>query len=306
MTPLGTPSTLKSWLIQPENLGLFYGLIGVFSFSLTLPATRLAVAELDASFVGLGRGVVAALLAAISLGIKRQPLPTRQDWGSLGIVAAGVVLGFPLLSAWAMRQLPASHGGIILGILPLATALAGVWRNRERPSWLFWLAGLVGSGAVLTFAWLSGAGHWQWGDLLLLAAVAAAALGYAEGAKLSPHLGSWQVISWALVLSGPILGIPLLWLMASLSLAASWQAWLAFAYVSLVSQFLGFFAWYHGLALGGVARVGQIQLLQPFLTLGIAALFLGEPLTPLAVITGVVVLVSVAIGKQATIDRPSG
>jgi len=289
--------------IHPETLGFAFGFLGVLTFSLTLPATRLAVAELDATVVGLGRAVIAAILAALLLKITRQPLPARRHLPSLGVIAAGVIVGFPLLSAWAMQSLPAAHGAIVLGILPLATALAGVLRTGERPSLGFWICSSLGSAIVVLFALLSGGGHLQVADLALLGAVAAAAIGYAEGGRLSRELGGWQVICWALVLAAPILVVPVLLTLMSQGLQASLPAWLGFGYVSVFSMFLGFFAWYHGLAIGGVARVSQVQLLQPFLTLFASALLLHEQVTPLTLSTALIVVALVALGKKAAIAR---
>lgn len=290
---------------RSETTGLLYGLLGVLGFSLTLPATRLAVAELDPTFVGLGRAIVAALLAAIVLRATRQRLPERQYLRPLITVACGVVVGFPLLSAWALRQVPASHGAVMLGLLPLATAIAGVFRAGERPSWSFWAASGTGSALVVAFALLSGGGALHSADLALLGAVVAAALGYAEGGRLARVLGSWQVICWALLIAAPVLLIPVIWSAAVHGLHASWTAWACFGYVSVVSMLLGFFAWYRGLALGGIARVGQVQLLQPFFTLAASALFLGEMITPTMIIVALLVALIVAIGRKATIQRPT-
>ncbi len=289
--------------IHPETLGLFYGFLGVFSFSLTLPATRVAVTGLDPLFVGLGRGVVAGTLAAVVLGLTRQPWPNLRQWRSLAIVALGVVLGFPLLSAWAMQQLPAAHGAVVLGLLPLATAVAGVMRTSERPSRLFWLASVVGSATVVGFALSAGAEGLYGADLVLLGAVIAAAFGYAEGGKLARSLGGWQVICWALVLAAPIEVIPTIMAAGNQSLMASPIAWLGFLYLCLVSQLVGFFAWYHGLAVGGVARVSQMQLLQPFLTIGFSALLLKETITLGTMAAASLVILSVAISRKAKIRR---
>ena len=289
--------------IESETLGLGYGFLGVLGFSLTLPATRAAVADLDPNIVGLGRAVVAALLAAIALWITRQPIPDRKHWKSLAIVAAGVILGFPLLSAWAMRQLPASHAAVVNGILPLATAIAATIRVGERPSLRFWFASFVGSATIILFAIISGAGHIQGADFVLLLAGIAAAFGYAEGGRLAQFLGGWQTISYALVLAAPFLALPTAIAVWQHGLVASPTAWLGFGYVSVISQFLAFFAWYRGLAIGGVARVGQIQLLQPFLTIFASALLLGEKITPLTLAAACIVIASVALGKKATIQR---
>lgn len=288
--------------VSSSTAGWLYGLLGMLSFSLTLPATRLAVAELNPTFVGLGRALVAAILAAILLTLTQQPVPSRAQIGSLLLVAAGVVVGFPILSAWALRIVPASHGAIMLGLLPLATVIAGVLRAGDRPSRGFWLASSAGSSVVIVFAIVSGGGHVQGADLALLVAVIAAAIGYAEGARLAREIGSWQVICWALLVAAPFLLVPVgLTLVSGVHGSAS--AWIGFAYVSVFSMFLGFFAWYRGLALGGVARVGQLQLLQPFFTLGASALLLGEQVTPATILVAVVVAIIVALGRKARVDR---
>jgi drug/metabolite transporter (DMT)-like permease len=287
-----------------EAAGFWYGLLGIASFSLTLPATRVAVAYLDPTVVGLGRALVAALLAALLLAATRQRWPTRVEVRGLAIVIAGVIFGFPFLSAWALRQVPSAHGAIVIGVLPLATACVATIRGGERPSWLFWLAGLIGSAAVIGFALSSGAGGLHAADLALLGAVIAGAFGYAEGARLARTLGSWQVISWALVLAAPLLSIPVGLAIWQHGVAAPPAAWLGFIYVAVVSQLLGFFAWYRGLALGGVARVSQLQLLQPFLTLIAAALLLHEQITPGTIAVGLVVVAAVAIGRRAPVARP--
>ena len=273
------------------------------SFGLTLPATRIAVAELDATFVGLGRAIVAAILSAILLIATRQKLPTRDQIIPLAIVALGVVVGFPFLSAWAMRRVPASHGAIVVGLVPLATAVAGVVRAGERPSRRFWIAGLAGSAVVVTFALVSGGGRLEIADLALLGAVIASAIRYAEGGRLARTMGGPRVICWALILAAPFLTVPVAMAMAEHGLTASAGAWMGFAYVSGISMFLGFFAWYHGLALGGIARVGQLQLLQPFITIAASALILGEKITPMMVVALLLVVATVAAGRSARVGR---
>jgi drug/metabolite transporter (DMT)-like permease len=286
-----------------RRAGSALGLLGVVAFSITLPATRIAVVELDPVFVGLGRAVVAAVLAAAALALTRQRFPTRGELPKLVVAALGVVFGFPLFSALAMRSVPASHGAILTGLLPLATAAAAAWFARERPSRGFWTVALLGSALVVAFGLIRGGGSLHLGDLYLLAAVAAGGIGYAEGARLSMTMGGWQVISWVLVLSAPFLLVPVGWSVAQHGLTASWPAWLAFAYVSLVSQYLGFFAWYRGLALGGIARVGQLQLLQPFLTLAFAALLVGEQLDWMTAAFAVAVVACVAAGRRMPVRR---
>jgi drug/metabolite transporter (DMT)-like permease len=281
-----------------RRTGFVFGFIGVAAFSLTLPATRAAVVGLDPVFVGLGRAVVAAVLAAIVLIATRTPFPERAALPRLAIVAGGVVVGFPLFSAWAMRHVPAAHGAVIIGLLPLATAVAGTRLAHERPTPRFWSSAIFGSAVVVGFALWQGGGAPHPADLLLLLAVAAAAIGYAEGGRLARTLGGWQVISWALVLSAPLLAIPTLWVADDRLATASVAAWSGFAYVSVVSMLLGFFAWYRGLALGGIAAVGQVQLLQPFLTIFASAFLLGERIDAATLIAAALVIISIAIGRR--------
>lgn len=285
---------------RQEWLGFAYGFLGVFVFSLTLPATKVAVAGFDPVFVGLGRAVVAGGLSLVLLLITGQPLPGWRYLPNFCLVIVGVVVGFPLLSAIAMRDAPASYGAVITGLLPLSTAICGVWRAGERPSLLFWLFASLGSGLVVGFALLLG-GTMPIANLALLGAVAAAGLGYAEGAILARRFGSWQVICWALVLSIPVL-LPIVCQHLPTDFAAvPVSAVFGFLYVSIFSMFLGFFAWYHGLSLGGIARVGQVQLLQPFLTILAAALLLGESLTLTTLLFAAGVILCVALGKQTQI-----
>jgi drug/metabolite transporter (DMT)-like permease len=286
-----------------ETVGLLYGFLGVLAFSGTLPATRIAVTNLDPTFVGLGRALVAAALAFVLLGITKQPIPPRKYWRSFVIVAAGVIIGFPLLSAWAMSKLPASHGAIVTGLVPLATAIAATLRAGEQPSSGFWMASFVGSTTVIVFAVIESHGTLEFADTALIGAVIAAGLGYAEGGKLARKLGGWQVICWALVLAAPILTIPITFVVLQHGISASPHAWLGFAYLSVVSMFLGFFAWYHGLAIGGIARVGQVQLLQPFLTILFSALLLGEKTTLITMTAAAIVVLSVAVGRKQQIKQ---
>jgi drug/metabolite transporter (DMT)-like permease len=280
--------------------GLAWGFVGVASFSLTLPATRIAVAGLDPVFVGLGRAIVAAMLAAIVLVATRTPWPGWRLLPRLALVAGGVIVGFPLFSALAMRQVPASHGAVIIGLLPLATALAAAWLAHERPSRAFWWSAAFGSAVVVAFAFWQGGGNPQPADGLLALAAISAALGYAEGGRLARSLGGWQVISWALVLAAPFVLLPTL-LAADARLASATPAeWAGFAYVSVISMFLGFFAWYRGLALGGIAAVGQVQLLQPFLTIFASAWLLGEAVDPATFVAAALVIASIAMGRRTS------
>ena len=282
-----------------RRAGFLYGLLGVAAFSLTLPATRVAVVGLDPVFVGLGRAVVAAVLAAMVLLATRSPFPGWALLPRLAIVAGGVIVGFPLLSAWAMVYVPAAHGAVVIGLLPLATALTGAWLAHERPTRRFWISAVFGSAVVVGFALWQGGGAPQPADALLVLAVAAAAIGYAEGGRLARTLGGWQVISWALVLSAPLLAVPTWWVSDQRLATASAAAWAGFAYVSVVSMFLGFFAWYRGLALGGIAAVGQVQLLQPFLTIFASAWLLGEAIDAATLVAAALVIASIAVGRRA-------
>ncbi|HJV74981.1 MAG TPA: DMT family transporter [Noviherbaspirillum sp.] len=294
---------MMSAVMTQETRGMWLGTIGVAIFSLTLPFTRMAVAELDPVLVALGRAVVAATCAALLLWWMRAPRPTQAQLRALFITALGVVVGFPVLSSIAMRYVPASHGAIVIGILPLATALVGALRFGERPSAGFWAAALAGSGIVIAFALWQGGGSLHAADFALLGAVVAAAIGYAEGGRLSQMMGGQQVISWALVLSMPVLLPVTIWLSWHYGINASAKAWIGFGYVSLFSMFIGFFFWYKGLALGGIARVGQVQLLQPFLTLLGAALILGEALDANNFLFAAGVIAVVAAGRRMTIRR---
>lgn len=282
---------------------MWLGLAGVAIFSLTLPFTRLAVTELDPVFVAMGRAVVAALLAAILLWMQKARLPDYVDLKALLITAAGVVIGFPLCSTWAMQFVPAAHGAIVLGILPLATALFAAIRFHERPSPGFWLMAVIGSALVIVFALMQGAGHLQWADLALFGAVLAAAMGYAEGGRLAQRMGGLQVIAWALILILPVtLGLSI-WSVWQHGLHASPIVWSGFAYVSVFSMFIGFLFWYKGLATGGIARVGQMQLLQPFMSLVGAAVIVGETLSWTNMGFALAVIVTVGLGRRMKIYR---
>lgn len=287
-----------------ETRGLLLGGLGMTGFSLTLPMTRLAVAELDPVLVGLGRALVAAVLAALVVWWRRDPFPDRRHLPGLLIVALGVVIGFPLFSSLAMQRVPAAHGAVVVGLVPLATALFAVRRAGERPSRAYWVAAVAGSLAVVVFALAESAWNFRAADGLLLIAVGLCGLGYAEGGRLARELGGGRVISWALLLAAPIVVVPVGRVALIHGLHASPRAWAAFGYTGVVSMFLAFWAWYRGLALGGVARVSQVQLLQAFLTLAWAALLLGEPITGLTVVTAGFVVGTVALGRRAAILRP--
>jgi drug/metabolite transporter (DMT)-like permease len=284
---------------------IFLGFLGVLAFSFTLPATRIAVEELDPTFVGIGREAIAAVLAAVILAATRAPLPTRPQLLRLGIVASGVAFGWPLFTAFALRHVTSAHSAVIVGLLPAATAVVAVVRAGERPSRGFWLASFAGLVAVLAFAATQGAGLLGTGDLQILVAVALAAVGYAEGGALARELGGWRVICWAVLLSAP-LTVPIGVIAAvSSDLHAGGDAWLGFAYVAAVSALLGFFPWYAGLARGGVAKIGQVQLIQPLLTLVWSALLLGEHIGAATIVASIAVLASVVATQRTRVARSS-
>jgi drug/metabolite transporter (DMT)-like permease len=304
MTPISTTATARD-RHRTEAAGWAWGLAGVLAFSLTLPLTRVAVRELDPWLIGLGRALVAALPAAAYLWFARAPRPSAAQWRTLAVVGLGVILGFPVATSIGLQTVPAAHGAVVVGLLPLASALFATWLGGERPSARFWLWAVAGSLVVLVFAWRHGDGALARGDLWLLLAVALGGLGYAEGGRLARSLGGPAVICWALVLAAPVLALPVAWLAGRQAWPVSGATWGAFAYLALVSQWLGFFAWYRGLALGGVARVGQAQLLQVFLTIAAAAAVFGEAVAPSTWVYAALVAVAVALGRRAGVASPS-
>jgi drug/metabolite transporter (DMT)-like permease len=274
----------------------------MLSFSLTLPATRAAVLYLDPAVVAFGRPLSAGVLAAILLLTTGQRSFPRRYWRNFLLVALGAGIGVPLTFAWGMHSLPSAHGAITLALLPLGTALVATLRAGERPSIRFWAASVVGSGAVLAFAEIKGAGHIQLADFILLLSVAASALGYAEGARLTRVMPGWQVMSWALVLTLPVHVVPFLLAARAHGLSAPTRAWAGFIYIAVVSQWTGMFAWLRGLSSGGISRIGQMQLAQPFCTLLFSALLLGESITPAMLVAAAVVVGAVAVGRRASIE----
>ncbi len=269
-----------------------WGFVGVAAFSFTVPLTRVAVGGLSPLFIGSGRAVVAAVLAGIALAATRQTAPAARQWLRLAVVAAGVVVGFPLLTSYALTVTPASHGAIVIGLLPAATAVSAVLRTGERPSRAFWLFSLAGAIAAVGFALLQGGGigRLHWADLLLFGAVLAAAIGYSEGALLAREIGSWQTVSWALILASPLMLTLTVIAIEQQPPSATAVEWACFAYLSAISMYLGFFAWYRGLAIGPMSRVSQVQLVQPLMSICWAALLLGEHLDWLTFLGGLVVI----------------
>lgn len=285
--------------------GWINGFLGVLIFAGSLPATRIAVADFDPVFLTAARAGIAALLAIPMLVIGRAPRPARRDLVPFAIVAFGVVVGFPLLTALALRHVPSAHAIVFVGLLPLATALFGVMRAGERPQPAFWLFSALGSAAVAGLALHGAEGGFSAANLLMLGAILVCGLGYAEGARLSRSYGGWQVISWALVLSLPLMAV-----LAALTAPASLPplsapSWIGLAYVSVFSMLVGFVFWYRGLALGGIAGVGQLQLLQPFIGLGFASLLLGERVGMGLFGTALVVVLCVAGARRFSRPAPA-
>ena len=286
--------------------GLWWGLLGVVAFSFSVPLTRIAVAGLPPLFIGSGRAVVAAVLAGLALAATRQRLPSGTQWARLAVVGGGVVVGFPLLTSYALTSAPASHGAVVIAVLPAATAVLVVLRGHERPPRVFWIAAGAGAVSALAFASAQGGGLGQLhrADLLLFGAVLAAAVGYAEGGLVARELGAWQTVSWALVGCAPLMvGLTVLAAVRHTPDGTPTQ-WAAFGYLGVVSMFLGFFAWYRGLAIGPMVQVSQVQLVQPVLTIGWAGLLLGEHLGAATVVGGLVVILCAGTAVRARQRAP--
>ena len=284
--------------MQSAGSGWGNGLLGVIIFSGSLPATRVAVGGFSALFLSSARAVIAALIGMAVLFLLRQARPQRKDLVSLTIVSIGVVVGFPLLTALALQHITSAHSIVFIGLLPLSTAIFAVLRGGERPQPLFWLFAVLGSATVAGFALSNDGSASLTGDLLMVAAIVLCGLGYAEGAALSRRLGGWQVISWALLLALPLM-IPV----AILTWPQAWSgvsvpAWIGLAYVSVFSMFVGFIFWYRGLAVGGIARVGQLQQLQPFFGLALAGFLLHEPVAWSMVAATALVVVCVFFARR--------
>ena len=278
--------------------GILWGFLGVAAFSLTVPLTRVAVGSLPATFVGVGRLAGAGILALIVLLITKQHFPQKQYWLSICVVAFGVVFGFPMFTSFALQHVPSSHAAVVIALLPVSTAVAAVLRTRDFPRPIFWVFAILGAIVALTFVFVgSGLHSIHTADLLLLAAVVTAAVGYAEGGVLARSLGAWQTISWALVFSLPI-SIPL-------SIAswpdshASTTALLCFTYLTVVSMYLGFFAWYHGLSIGPMTQTSQIQLIQPVLTLIWSWTLLKEEFSLAVAVAGAAVVATAIVAVRA-------
>ncbi len=287
------------------RLGFALGLLGMVIFAMTLPMTRLAVGDqsdpqLPPAFVTAGRAALAGVLSLLYLLAVRAPWPARRHAPALAVSALGTVVGWPLFLGLALRQVDAMHAAVVTGVLPLGTAVVGALALRQRPSAGFWACAVAGCALVLAFAVWQGSGRLSAADGLLLLAVLSASIAYVAGAQVSTVLPAQQVICWVLVASLPLTLPAALWAWPTAPVRAS--AWLGFGYVSLFSMWLGFFAWYRGLALGGVVRVSQVQLLQPFVALLFAVPVLGERLEPLTLVFSLAVVAVVLLSRRMPVS----
>ena len=290
-----------------EKLGLGLGFAGVLLFGGTLPATRVAVATFDPLFLSAARASIAGCCGLLLLFALRRPWPTWTLWRDFALAGLCTIVGFPVFMALAMAHVPASHGGVVLGIIPLATVAAAALVTHERPSLGFWLASAAGAAIVLVFmARHGGARTIEVGDLYLLGTVISGAFGYALSGRLSLQRPGWEVISWQVAMFLPLsLAAALILWPPSLD-AAPAQAWWALAYVSLVSQFSAFFVFNAGMAMGGVARVGQLMLLQPFVIVALAVPVNGERLDPSTLLYAAAVVAAVIVGQRMRVKRSGG
>lgn len=289
-----------------DGFGLLLGLVGVTIFGGTVPATRIAVAGLDPFFITAGRAAVAGLMAATILLVLRRAWPSARQFRLMVLAGLLMVLGFPSLMALGLQTVPAAHAGVVLGIMPLTTAAAASLILGERPSPRFWFFAVLGTVVVVAFALRDGGGRFDIGDLYLLAAGILSSTGYVYSGALSREMPGWEVICWILLIALP-LSLPVaLWLAPAAPALVPARCWAGFAYVSVFSMFLGFFAWNAGMGLAGVARVSQMQLLQIFVTLGLSATVNGEPVDLLTVAAAVLVVAIVAMGRKAQVAGPAG
>lgn len=282
---------------------MLIGFIGILVFSLTLPISKIAVVSFNPYFIAFGRASLAGLVALAYLSFKQAPLPSKADLVKCAVIALGVVFGFPIFTTVAMKEGSSSHGAVILGMMPLATTVIGVIRFRERPSLGFWLVSILGAALVMIYALLKGAGTFTYIDGLLVLGGICACVGYVEGGELSRKMNPRTVISWALVISLPINIVATYCAFSWVYWDASAVAWTSFVYLSLFPMYLGFFFWYEGLAIGGIARVSQVQLIQPFCTLLASSFFLGEHITLMNMLFAFLVVSTVIVSKRMLVKR---
>jgi drug/metabolite transporter (DMT)-like permease len=289
--------------VNKETKGMLIGFIGILIFSLTLPISKIAVVSFSPYFIAFGRASLAGLVALAYLSYQQAPLPSKTDLAKLAVIAMGVVFGFPIFTTVAMKEGSSSHGAVILGMMPLATTVIGVIRFKERPSIGFWLVSILGAGLVIIYALLKSSGSFTYIDGLLVLGGICACIGYVEGGELSRKMNPRAVISWALVISLPINLVMTYFTFSSIYLNADVIAWTSFVYLSLFPMYLGFFFWYEGLAIGGIARVSQVQLIQPFCTLLASSFFLGDHLTTMNMVFAFLVVSTVILSKRMLVKR---
>ena len=289
--------------MNKETKGMLIGFIGILIFSLTLPISKIAVVSFSPYFIAFGRASLAGLVALAYLSYQQVPLPSKTDLAKLAVIAMGVVFGFPIFTTVAMKEGSSSHGAVILGMMPLATTVIGVIRFKERPSIGFWLVSILGAGLVIIYALLKSSGSFTYIDGLLVLGGICACIGYVEGGELSRKMNPRAVISWALVISFPINLVMTYFTFSSMYLNADVIAWTSFIYLSLFPMYLGFFFWYEGLAIGGIARVSQVQLIQPFCTLLASSFFLGDHLTTMNMVFAFLVVSTVILSKRMLVKR---
>jgi drug/metabolite transporter (DMT)-like permease len=282
---------------------MLIGFIGILVFSLTLPVSKIAVLSFNPYFIAFGRACLAGLFALAYLLYKQAPLPSKTDLAKIAVIALGVVFGFPIFTTVAMKEGSSSHGAVILGMMPLATTVIGVIRFKERPSIGFWLVSMLGAGLVMVYALLKSSGSLSYIDGLLVLGGICACIGYVEGGELSRKMNPRAVISWALVISLPINIVATYFTFSSTYWNADVISWTSFVYLSLFPMYLGFFFWYEGLAIGGIARVSQVQLIQPFCTLLAASFFLGDSLTAMNMVFAFLVISTVILSKKMLVKR---
>lgn len=286
-----------------ETKGMLIGFIGILVFSLTLPISKITVLSFNPYFIAFGRAALAGLVALIYLLYKQAPMPSKKDLAKFAVIALGVVFGFPIFTTVAMKEGSSSHGAVILGMMPLATTVIGVIRFKERPSIGFWLVSLLGAGLVMVYALLKSSGSFTYIDGLLVLGGICACVGYVEGGELSRKMNPRTVISWALVISLPINIVASYFTFNSSYWSADAIAWTSFVYLSLFPMYLGFFFWYEGLAIGGIARVSQVQLIQPFCTLLASSFFLGDHITLMNMVFAFLVVSTVILSKRMLVKR---
>lgn len=289
--------------MNKETKGMLIGFVGILIFSLTLPVTKIVLVSFNPYFIAFGRALLAGLFALAYLSYTKASLPTKSDVVKLAVIALGVIFGFPILTTIAMEEGSSAHGAVILGMMPLATTVIGVIRFKERPSLGFWLVSILGAGLVVVYALLKNSGSFTYIDVLLVLGGICACVGYVEGGELSRKMSPPQVISWALVISLPVNLVATYFSFNTAYWDASSFTWMSFFYLGLFPMYLGFFFWYGGLAIGGIARVSQVQLIQPFCTLIAASLILGDQLTFMNMVFAFLVVSTVVLSKRMLVKR---